>query len=104
MASARIERDQSRVERAEEDAAAVHGDSAIHGTAAMIGGAEIVDVLPATRAGGGVERDHVVERRRQIQRSVHDDRRRLERFGDSRVIGPCELQAVDVRGVDLRQR
>src|SRR5262249_21286296 len=78
-------------------------------------GAQLDDRIkrPALRTGLGIERDHAVERRREIQRAVDDEWRRLEAapppavraVGDvAGVEGPRNLQPRDVGPIDLRER
>ena len=59
---------------------------------------------PADRAGGGIERDGLVQRRRGVERAADDDRVRLQAAFLARVIGPRDAKALHVVASDPRQR
>ena len=80
----RVERDDARVGRRRVDLVAVQRDAAIRRVAHADVGRHLMPIAPEQVAGLGVDRDDLVERRRDEHDAVVDDRRRLMAFGRAR--------------------
>jgi hypothetical protein len=119
----RIQRDQTRVERAHEDApraaapglapGIVPGGNTTAHLQVTRGRVQLGVEAPAFAASVGIERDHAIERRAQVERVVHEDRCVLERARCQAggavvviagVIDPGDLELPNVVLVDLSER
>ena len=100
-----IQRHELGVERGKIDAVAENLDAAIVGTAA-IGRyrPHLVTVVPELRAGLGVKRVDMAERRRHKHDAVDDDRRSLQQFLDVGLEDPGDVQVLYVVAIDLLGR
>ena len=116
-----VDREQARVDRRDEDPpTAGRACSSLFvkpGTDAAVCKVAVVGIAPRLRveapalaAGGRIERDQFAERRGEVERAVHHDRRRLEAGMLARLdvemaspVGPGGFQLRDVRAVDLRE-
>ncbi len=102
-----VERDETAVERAEEQLAFVRSDAAIDGVAARLHAGfarHFRIVLPQQLAARGVDRLHLAPRAGGIQHAVDDQRRGFLAAMRVEVDEPREAELLDVAGVDLRER
>jgi hypothetical protein len=86
-----VERHEFGVERSHVNSAVVYRDPPIDRTAAVHRDVEVVGIFPLLRPGGGVERNDMIERSRDVQRSVENYRAGLEGVGNSSLVAPGEL-------------
>ncbi len=100
-----VEGDQLGVEGREIDVVAVGGDAAIV-RAAAIGRdrPHLVRVGPELLAGPGVQREHMIERGRDIHHAIDHDRRSFHRVDDVGLEDPGRPKLADVASVDLPRR
>ena len=99
-----IDRDEIRVDGPHEQRVAKDGQPAIVIAAAVDSPRGRMPVDPEHSSRRGIERDHVVRGRDGIHHAVDDQRRRLERRADARLIDPARHERGHVAGGDLRQR
>ena len=119
-----VQGDETRIEGAHEDAQAAPRtrrghrvapgrDAARRDLGVVARAIELDVVLPELRAGPGIERDDLVERRAEEQLALDEDRRGLERgflverrlrLERARAMRPGHPELRDVRPIDLRER
>ena len=111
LAGLRIDRHETRIGRAHDDARRTIAAVACGGVVVADAAARAVEAdrrdlhlrieLPALRAGLGIERYDDVHRRAHVQQLADLQRRRFELSGAAGAVVPDLLQSADVRRVDL---
>ncbi len=106
-AGARVEADESPVERREVDRSLPDGDSTVDRIAAGVAAPlarHLRVVLPELLAGLRVQRIHDAPHARRVHDSVHDDRGGLQPAQRAGGVRPREAELLDVACIDLLER
>ncbi len=104
VSSRRVQRYEPRIDRGHVHPPVVHSHAAVDRTATIDSGPVTVHVFPFLDARRGIQRDHVIERGREVHHTIDDHRAGLRRVHDARVRDPRRGECPDVGGRDLRQR